>query len=401
MFLKQCRQLATKVSSQEGTQVAASSKSVAPNALTVGDPLFKGKFIKQGGGGRMSNSGHTVTVFGCTGFLGRYLVQQLAKRGSQVVVAYRGSPEDVRHLKVTGDLGQVVPLRFDSRDDDSLVECMRHSDTVFNLVGRDYETRNFTFDGVHVDAARNIARVAREVGVARFVHVSALNSDPLSPSQFYASKGRGEEAVLKEHEGAVIVRPGQMFGWEDRLTQYLGTTVTHPVKRWATGGYIPMVHGGERQFNPVYVGDVAHAIYNVLNVEQPHKVYEFHGPDRYVYREFVRLFCEYARRPYFPLNVPHKLYRSIMGQIAAVNPLNRYNQHDVDRATISDTIHDASTVIGGQKYSVGKFQDVGLRPQNTEALLIRFVRHFRSDEFVDSPATFGETHYWRQLQQRK
>src|SRR6185437_412507 len=92
-----------------------------------------------------SVSGHIATVFGATGFLGRYLVSKLgrnkkqiamdilltacipsplitfsynhyvAKHGTQVVIPYRD--EDAkRFLKVTGDLGQIVPLvRYVSR----------------------------------------------------------------------------------------------------------------------------------------------------------------------------------------------------------------------------------------------------------------------------------------------
>ena len=58
---------------------------------------------------RSSVTGHTATVFGCTGFLGRYLVNRLAQKGTQVVVPYRDE-EEMRHLKVMGDLGQVVPM---------------------------------------------------------------------------------------------------------------------------------------------------------------------------------------------------------------------------------------------------------------------------------------------------
>lgn len=63
-----------------------------------------------------------------------------AQQGTQVVVAYR-DPDEVRHLKVCGDLGQVIPLEFDLRNKEQLVECVRHSDIVYNLVGRDYETK--------------------------------------------------------------------------------------------------------------------------------------------------------------------------------------------------------------------------------------------------------------------
>lgn len=63
-------------------------------------------------GGRSAVSGHCVTVFGCTGFLGRYTVAKLAKMGTQVVVPYRDEDEK-RPLKVMGDLGQIVPLVSD------------------------------------------------------------------------------------------------------------------------------------------------------------------------------------------------------------------------------------------------------------------------------------------------
>lgn len=92
------------------------------------------------GGGRSSVSGHVATVFGCTGFLGRYLVDRLAQKGTQVIVPYRFE-DDKRHLKVMGDLGQIVPMEWDIRNDAQIEECLRHSDTVYNLTGRQYQTK--------------------------------------------------------------------------------------------------------------------------------------------------------------------------------------------------------------------------------------------------------------------
>ena len=63
-----------------------------------------------------------------------------------------------RHLKVTGDLGKVVMIvcrlpwmmathiddgwqEYDLRNTNSIEESVRHSDIVFNLVGRDYPTK--------------------------------------------------------------------------------------------------------------------------------------------------------------------------------------------------------------------------------------------------------------------
>lgn len=62
---------------------------------------------------------------------------------------------------------------------------MRHSDVVYNLVGRDYETKNFSYTDLHATAAGDIARIAREEGVDRLVHVSHINADVNSASALY------------------------------------------------------------------------------------------------------------------------------------------------------------------------------------------------------------------------
>ena len=47
-------------------------------------------------------------MFGSTGFLARYVINALAKAGSQVVMPYRCDDLDVQHLRTMGDLGQVT-----------------------------------------------------------------------------------------------------------------------------------------------------------------------------------------------------------------------------------------------------------------------------------------------------
>lgn len=50
------------------------------------------------------------------------------------------------------------------------------------------DNRNFTFDQINHEAARAIAEVSAEAGVARLIHVSALNADENSPSKFLKTK---------------------------------------------------------------------------------------------------------------------------------------------------------------------------------------------------------------------
>ena len=320
-------------------------------------------------------------MFGCTGTLGRLLVNQLGRRGTQVIVPYRGNQEDPRHLKLMGDLGQIVPLRFDPKDPASLMQCVRHSDTVYNLCGRDYETSNFTFDQVHVQLAKRIAQVSRQSGVQRLIHVSSLNVDApgADRSAFLQSKLEGEEQVRQQFPDAVIVRPGSCYGWEDRMFAYLGETLTHPIKKYFTLGRIPLLEGGRRMFYPVYAGDVARGMYRLMEEEQPQKVYEFVGPEAYSYREFVELFCEYARRPLRTVDLPYAMYRAMIN-VTQVNPLRRVTVHDIDRWMVDDQLTQG----------VGRLEDVGVQAQKLESLAITFVRHYRSGKWADEPASIAE-----------
>ena len=196
-----------------------------------------------------------------------------AKIGSQVIVPYRGDELDFRHLKVSGDLGQVVPSFYAIRDADRLRRLVESSDIVVNLVGRDYETSNFKFDDVHVTAAANVARACRETGVTRLVHVSAASASKDSPSRFLKSKALGEAAVRAEFPGATIVRPSWMFGHEDRLFNRIAFLHMMP-----TIPGDPVLHNGEAKYRPVFVSDVAEAIVRASrNSDTAGQTYELVG----------------------------------------------------------------------------------------------------------------------------
>ncbi|KAF9594224.1 hypothetical protein IFM89_028881 [Coptis chinensis] len=143
-----------------------------------------GHLVRKGTGGRSSVSGIVAAVFGATGFLGRYVVQQLAKTGSQVLVPFHGSEDSPRHLKLMGDLGQIVPMKYNPRDEDLVKAVMAKANVVLNLIGREHETRNYSFEEVNHSMAANLAMITKEHGgIMRFVQVSCLGANPSSPSR--------------------------------------------------------------------------------------------------------------------------------------------------------------------------------------------------------------------------
>ncbi|KAI4364106.1 hypothetical protein MLD38_020241 [Melastoma candidum] len=250
-----------------------------------------GHLVRKGTGGRSSVSGIVATVFGATGFLGRYVVQQLAKHGSQVLVPFRGSEDSNRHLKLMGDLGQIVPMKFDPRDESSIKAVMAKANVVINLIGREYETRNYSFEEVNHSIPDALAMIAKEHGgIMRFIQVSCLGASASSPSRFLKAKAAGEEAVLREVPEATILRPAPMIGTEDRI-----------LNRWAhfakNYSFLPLIGDGSRKIQPVYVVDVAAAIVAALkdNGGSMGKIYELGGPEVLTVHELAEIMYDMIR----------------------------------------------------------------------------------------------------------
>ncbi|GAB5037056.1 nadh dehydrogenase [Nannochloropsis oceanica] len=192
--------------------------------------LEKG-FKDFGPGGRSSVAGITASLFGGTGFLGKYLQFEMGKVGYRLYLANRGDEQDVRPFKVAFDLGQWASIPYSIRDEDSIKRVLEGSDVAINCIGKYYDTKhmipyhrnrggklsnvNFPLEEIHIEAPARLAEVAKSVGVEHFLHVSALGADPESNVRWLATKGKGEEALKSVFPTATIVRPGRLFGPEE------------------------------------------------------------------------------------------------------------------------------------------------------------------------------------------
>merc|ERR1711962_192973 len=230
----------------------------------------------KGRGGRSSFSGIVAAGFGASGFLGQYVVSRLGREGSQVMIPHRCDHYHLMHFKVMGDLGQIMFRQCNLRDHDLIADIMEHCNVVINLVGKDYQTRNYTFEDIHIEGARNLARIAKATGVNRFIHVSALNADMASPSKFLRTKAAGEVVVREEYPEATILKPAQMYGREDRY-------FNHFANQRFFGG-VPLYFTANKIVKrPVYVADVGQAVMEAIrNPETAGMTFELVGPKGYL-----------------------------------------------------------------------------------------------------------------------
>jgi uncharacterized protein YbjT (DUF2867 family) len=162
-----------------------------------------------------------VTVFGGSGFVGRYIVQRLAKKGIRVRVATR-RPNEAIFLKTYGVVGQIEPVLCNIRDEDSVRSVMLGADAVINCVGILESNGKNKFNSVQNLGADRVSRIASELGVSRMVHVSAIGADINSRSEYARTKALGEESVLKNFPLAIILRPSIIFGVEDDFFNRFG-----------------------------------------------------------------------------------------------------------------------------------------------------------------------------------
>ncbi|MDZ4737038.1 MAG: complex I NDUFA9 subunit family protein [Rhodospirillaceae bacterium] len=301
----------------------------------------------------------SVTIFGGSGFVGRYVVQQLARRDWVIRVAAR-RPAQAQFLKPLGHVGQITPVAANIRDDASVAACIEGSDAVVNLVGILYSKGRQSFEAVHVDGAKRIATAARNAGASRLIQMSALGANQDSIADYARSKAGGEIAVREAFPGATIVRPSIIFGPEDSFfNRFAGMARIAPA--------LPLIGGGKTRFQPVYVGDVAAAIATMLDKpETAGRTYELGGPETLDFRALMeRMLVEIDRRRVL-VPVPFwaaSLKASFLG-LLPVPPLTR----DQVRLLRSDNI------VGGSQPG---FASLGIEPTAMTAILPTYLRRYR------------------------
>jgi uncharacterized protein YbjT (DUF2867 family) len=212
--------------------------------------------------------GGLVTIFGGSGFLGKYVAQHVLAAGWRLRVAERNI-RNAQHIRPLGNLGQVQFTAADVTKADSVVRAVHGADAVINLVG----ILDGNFEAVHVAGARNVAQAAADAGCTALVHVSAIGADTNSPSRYGRSKADGEAAVRDVFPQATIIRPSIIFGREDQfVNRFAGLIALLKV--------VPVI-GGSAKFQPVYVDDVAKAIAaSITNpAEYQCRTFELGGPE--------------------------------------------------------------------------------------------------------------------------
>jgi len=302
---------------------------------------------------------HRVAILGGAGFIGRYVVKRLAERGDVLAVGGRNASA-AKFLKLKGDVGQVALVNMSIADERLLPAFVANSDAVVNLVGILAESGSQRFEALHHVGPARLARVAREAGVERFVHISAIGADPRSPSAYARTKAAGEAAVRDAFPTATILRPSVVFGPEDQFFNRLAAmAMLSPV--------LPVIGGGETRFQPVYVGDVADAVVRVIDdATTSGRTYELGGPRIYTLRQLTEVLLEEIRRKRLLVSLPFGV-AALQARFFGLLPNPPLTPDQVEMLKRDNVVSSGAMSLA----------ELGVMPTAVEAILPSYLDRFR------------------------
>jgi NADH dehydrogenase len=308
-----------------------------------------------------------TAVLGGSGFIGRYIVRRLAAQGVVVTVGCRHA-EEAKFLQPMGNVGQIAVVNLAIDDEALLPDFLAGNDALVNCVGILAERGAQSFDLAHHAGPARLARLAREAGIERFVHLSALGADPRSPSAYARSKAAGEQAVRDAFPTASILRPSVVFGPEDQFfNRFAAMAMISPA--------LPLIGGGHTRFQPVYVGDVAKAAVRCLtDPVAAGRTYELGGPKVYSFRELVELLLAEIRRRRLLVDVPFGL-AEFQARLLSLLPTPPLTSDQVELLKRDNVVSAGAMTL----------ETLGIAPTALEAILPTYLDRFRRGGWYDRP----------------
>jgi len=301
-----------------------------------------------------------ITVFGGSGFVGRHLVQALARRGYIIRVATRDL-ESALITKTAGTVGQIVPMHCTPWDAASVASAIAGADAVINLIGILYEKGKSTFGRTHVKIPEMIARACYQAGISNLIHLSALGADINSESHYAQSKAKGEAAVRATLPDTVILRPSIIFGPEDNFfNRFARMAVISPL--------LPLIGGGATQFQPVHVADVAQAIMTILENPVTHgQTYELGGPAVYTFRALMEFILQQIGKRRLLMNIPFET-AEILGALMQIMPSPMLTVDQVKFLKRDNVVAPRTLILS----------NLGITPTAVEAIVPAYLSAYRS-----------------------
>ncbi len=306
-----------------------------------------------------------ATIFGGSGFVGKYLVRRLVKRGWRIRVAVR-NPNEAIFLKTYGEVGQVDVFQCSIFDEEGLSENIPGSTVVINAAaGALNETSKKMFRKYYIDGPELIAQKCYAFNVKKFIHISSVGVDCQSTSLYSSSKALGEAAIIKKFPNVAIVRPSLIFGHEDRFFNRYASLATYSM-------FVPLI-GNNTKFQPVYVDDVALAVEKIATEKALTGIFELGGPEILSFRQIIEKMLKIIRRKRLIINLPLSIAKILAIFFEGSSKMTfglipvPFTQDNVKQLKVDNVVSEEER----------SFKDLGIKPQNIDTIVPVYLYSYR------------------------
>ena len=241
-----------------------------------------------------------IFITGGTGFVGKYIVRELSKKGYSVVIPTRQYMKPPDFLFPPDVKVEVIPF---SSNLDNVIEKLK-PDFVINLLGilKEEKKKGVTFETVHVEYTEKLVKGSINAGVKKFLQMSALGVDKNSKSRYFQTKAKAEKIVSESSLDFAIFRPSIILGKEQKLFSDL---------RYFSK-FTPIILAPRGKVQPVHVLDVRDSFIKILEIDTKDKIFELCGNKVVSYKELFEFALKFIDKKRVVLEMPRQFFKIVL-----------------------------------------------------------------------------------------
>lgn len=288
-----------------------------------------------------------LVLTGATGFVGQHLLAHLSSLGHECRVLIRGD----KLRQSVQNLPGVDYYKVDLRNAAELKTALQGTDGVINLIGilNERAWGGKGFHAAHVMPVQLLITACEELGIRRFIQVSALNAGR-GTSHYLRSKGEAEALLRAAQEiDETILQPAVIFGKGDSFFNRFAALLR----------FVPLLPLAcpDARMQPVWVGDVVAAIALCLDHRSTiGKTLELTGPEVFTLFQLVNKTARYKGWNRRVIGLPNSLSR-LQGMLMDFVPGKPFSS-DNYRSLQVDSISRHNALL-----------DLGIHPSRIDAIV--------------------------------
>lgn len=207
----------------------------------------------------MIMSKQKVLLAGATGYLGRYITEELISGNYKSRIIVR----DKNRAKFNSQNLEIVEAEVTRPD--SLKDVLRDIDVLISTVGITRQKDGLSYMDVDYQANVNLINEAKASGVKKFIYISVLNGDKLRHLKMCEAKEKLGDYLKSSGLDYCIIRPNGFFS---DMGDFL---------KMAKGGKVYLFGDGNLSLNPIHGEDLAKVCIDAINSNE--KEINVGGPD--------------------------------------------------------------------------------------------------------------------------